>query len=109
MFHHTRLGIAAVPLARQVLQGVLHRRLRSIRAIGVDSQLGRQFVGRLEADATDVVGELVWVLFNLGDGLLAVGAIDTDRPSRRDAMLSQEQDDLADLLLLLPALTDAFQ
>ena len=82
MFDHARFGIAAMSLAGQVLQRVLHGRPGPVGAVAVDAQLGRQFIGGLEADATDVVGQLVRVLLDLGDGLVAVGAVDADGPAR---------------------------
>ena len=76
--------------------------------IAVDPHLGRQFVGGFEADASDVVGQPIRVLLDLGDGFLPVGPVDPYRPTEADAMLGQEEHDFADFLLLLPALTDAF-
>ena len=96
-------------LTGQFLKRVLDGGPCPIRAVAVDAQLGRQFVGRLEADAPDVVGQLVRVLLDLGDGLLAVGAVDPHRPPGTDAMLGQEEHDLADFLLLLPALADPLE
>ena len=96
-------------LTGQFLQRVLDGGSGPVRAVAVDPQLGRQFIGRLEADAPDVVGQLVRVLFDLGDGFVAVGAVDADGPPRRNAMLGQKEHDLADFLLLLPALADSLQ
>ena len=99
-------GIADMALAGKFLKRVSDGGPCPIGAVAVDPQLGGQFVGGLEADAPDVVGQLVGVLLDLGDGLLAVGAVDSHGPARTDAMLGQEEHDLADFLLLLPALAD---
>ena len=72
----------------------------------VDPHLGRQFVGCLETDAPDVVGQPVWVLFDLGDGFLPVGPVDSHGPAEADTMLGQKEHDFADFLLLLPTLAD---
>ena len=91
-------------LTGQFLKGVLDTGPCPIRTVAVDSQLGGEFVGSLEADPTDIVGKLVRILLDLGDGLLSVGAVDSHRPPGSDAMLGQEEHDLADFLLLLPTL-----
>ena len=109
VFHHAGLGKAAVSLTGQFLQRVQDGGPGPIRAVAVDSQLRRQFIGGLEADAPDVVGQLVRVRFDLGDDFVSVGAVDADGPPRRDAMLGQKEHDLADLLLLLPALANPLQ
>ena len=62
VFDHARLGIAAVSLTRQLLERVMDSGSCPVRAVPVDAQLGGQFVCRLEADPTDVVGQLVRVL-----------------------------------------------
>ena len=106
VFNNAGLGVADVALAGQVLERVLDGGPGPVGTVAVDPHLGRQFVGGLEADAPDVVGQLVRVLLDLGDGFLAVGAVDPDRPTGTDAVLGQEEHDLADFLLLLPALAD---
>ena len=106
VFDHAGLGISAMALAGQFLQRVLDGGPGPIGTVAVDAQPGGQLVGRLEADAPDVVGELVRVLLDLGDRLLAVGAVDADGPAGADAVLGQEEHDLADFLLLFPALPD---
>ena len=109
LLHHAGFGKAAVSLAGQFLQGVMDGGPRPVRAVAVDSQLRRQFIGRLEADSPDVVGQLIRILLDLGDGFVAVGAVDADGPPRRNPMLGQEEHDLADLFLLLPALADSLE
>ena len=66
-------------------------------------EFGSEFVGSLEADATDVVSQLIRVLLDFGDGLLPIGAVDSHRPPRRDAMLRKKEHDFANFLLFLPA------
>ena len=93
-------------MAGQVLERVLDGGPGPIGTVAVDPHLGRQFIGGLEADAPDVVGQPVRVLLDLGDGFLAVGPVDAHGPAEADAMLGQEEHDFADFLLLLPALAD---
>ena len=109
MLHDAGFREAAVTLAGQFLQRVEDGGSRPERAVAVDPQLGRKFVGGLEADAANVVGQLVRVGLDLGDGLLAVGSVDADGPPRGDAVLGQEEHQLADLFLLLPALPDPLE
>ena len=106
MFDDAGLRVADMALAGQVLKRVLDGGPGPIGTIAVDPHLGRQFIGGLEADAPDVVGQPVRVLLDLGDGFLAVGAVDSHGPTETDAMLGQEEHDFADFLLLLPALAD---
>ena len=106
MFDDARLGVADVALARQILERVLDGGSGPIGTIAVDSHLGGEFVGGLEADSPDVVGQPVRVFLDLGDGFLAVGPVDADGPARTDAVFGQEQHDFADFLLLLPALAN---
>ena len=75
-----RLRVADMPLAGKFLERVPDGGPGPVGAVAVDPQLGGQFVGGLEADAPDVVGQLVRVLLDLGDGLLAVGAVDPAPP-----------------------------
>ena len=109
LLHHARLREAAVSVTGQFLQGVQDGGSRPVGAIAVDSQLRRQFIGRLEADSPNVVGQLIRVRFDLGDGFVSVGAVDPDGSPRRNAMLGQEEHELADFLLLLPALADSLE
>ena len=100
-------GQAAVALVQRLGQGVGdpgpgadHRRL-------LDAEPRRDLVGALEADAADVAGEPVGVLGDHLDGVGAVGLEDPHRPRGADAVAVQEQHDLADHLLVGPALHDA--
>ena len=106
MFDDAGLRVSNVPLAGQILKRVLDGGPGPIGTIAVDPHLGRQFVGGLEADAPDVVGQPVGVLLDLGDGFLAVGPVDSHSPTETDAMLGQKEHDFADFLLFLPALAD---
>ena len=72
MLNDAGLWVADVALAGKFAQGISDGRPRPVRAVAVDPHLGGQFVGRLEADATDVVGQLVRVVLDLGDGLLSI-------------------------------------
>jgi hypothetical protein len=82
VFDDAGLRVADVALAGQVLKRVLDGGPGPVGTVAVDPQLGRQFIGGLEADAPDVVGQPVRVLLDLGDGFLAVGAVDlTARPN----------------------------
>ena len=101
------VGQAAMALVHRLGQrvgdagpGPDHRRL-------LDPEPRRDLVGALEADAADVAREPVGVLGDHLDGIGAVGLEDPHRPRGADAMAVQEQHDLADHLLLGPALRDA--
>ncbi len=109
VLHHAGFRVAAMAFPGKLLECVLHRRPCPVRAIAVDPQLGGQLIGGLKADPPDVVGKLVGVGLDLGNGLLAVGPVDPRSPRRADAMLGQEQHDPADLFLFLPALANSFQ
>ena len=89
-------------IARKLLERVLDGGSCSIGAVAVDAQLASQFVCRLEPDPPNVIGELVGVLLDFGDGLVTVGAIDPDCPTRTDAVVGQEQHDLADFSSVPP-------
>ena len=78
MLNDAGFGIANVALTGKFLEGVLDGGTSPVGAVAVDTQLGGQFVGRLEADPPDVVGQLVGVFLDLGDGLL-VGPSSTAR------------------------------
>ena len=101
--------VTAMSVTGQLLQGVQHSSSRPVRAIAVDSQLRRQLIGGLETDSPNVVGQLIRILFNLGNGLMSVGAVDTDGSPGGNPMLRQEEHDLANLFLFQPALTDSLQ
>ena len=75
-----RLREANVPLAGKLLKRVADGGPCPVRAVAVDSQLRGQFVGRLEADPSNVVGQAVGVLLDFGNGFLAVGAVDAAQP-----------------------------
>jgi hypothetical protein len=68
---------------------------------------GRDLVGRLEADAADVARQPVRVLGDDLDRVGAVGLEDAHRAGGADPVAVQEQHDLADHLLVRPALHDA--
>ena len=102
-------GYPTMALAGQLLERVLDGGSCPVRAVPVDAQLGGQFVCRLEADPTDVVRQLVGVRLDLGNRFMAVGAVDADGPARSDAVLGQEEHDLADFLLLLPTFPDSLE
>jgi len=104
-----RLGVSAVSFLGQLLERVAHGGPGPLRTVAIHPQLHGQLVGGLEADAADVVGQPVGVLLDLGDGLLAVGAIDADRAGRAEPVIGEEEHDAADLALLLPALADHLQ
>ena len=91
------------------MQRVLHSGPCPIRTVAVDTERCCQFVGGLKANAMDVVGQLVWVLLDLGDGLVPVGAVDADGPARCNSMLGQKEHDLADFFLLVPTLPDSLE
>ena len=52
------------------------------------------------------VGQAIRVRAHQLDGLVAVGLVDADGPGGADAVRLQEDHDVADGLLLLPALAD---
>ncbi|MGD0899513.1 MAG: hypothetical protein ABR915_16900 [Thermoguttaceae bacterium] len=85
MVSQARLGVSDMPLPGQLLERVLDTGPGPVGAVAVDPQFGGQFISGLEADPTDVVGQLVGVGFDLGDGLLAVSPVDPDRPTGTDA------------------------
>ena len=109
MFHHAGFGKAAVSFSSQFLQAVKDGGSRPVGAIAVDSQFRRQFIGGLEADSSNVVGQLIRVRLDLGDGFVSVSPIDTDGSSRRNAMLGQKEHELTDFFLILPALADSLE
>ena len=109
MLDNARFGVAAVSFTGKFSEAVLHRSPGPEGTVAVDSQLGSQFIGGLEADSPDVVGELEGIGLDLGDGLLAVGAVDPHRPTGSDAMLGQKEHDLANFLLLLPTLANPLE
>ena len=98
-----------MPLAGQFLQRVTDRGAGAMRTLPVDSHAEGQLIGRLEADPANVIGQLIGIGLDGGDGVLAVGPVDPHGASRGHVVLGQEQHDLADLALLLPALLDALQ
>ena len=71
-----RLDIAAMTLGGQLFQRVADSGPGSLRAVLIDAQLRGQFIRRLEADPPNVVGELIGVGLDRGNGLLSVGAVD---------------------------------
>ena len=104
-----RLREAAVSVTGQFLQREQDGGSRPVGAIAVDSQRRRQLVGCLEPDTPNVVGQLIRVRFDLGDGLVPVSAVDPDGAPRRDAMLGQKEHQLPDFFLLFPALADSLE
>jgi hypothetical protein len=93
----------------QFLQAVLHGGPCPMRAVAINADPGRQFVGGFEPNTPDVVGQLIGVGFNLGDCFVAVGAVDPHCPATTYAVLAEEEHDLADFLLLFPALADSLE
>ena len=71
-----------------------------------DAELGRDLVGRAEADAADIAGQPVRVLRDQPNGIGAVSFVNAHRARRADAIAVQEQHDLTDDLLLGPARDD---
>ena len=67
-----------------------------------------QFVGGLEADALDVVGQTVRILLHDADGVIPVGLVDADGTGGSHTMTLEEDHDLADDPLIVPAFRDAF-
>ena len=76
-----------------------HRRL-------LDAEFHCDRVGGLEADAANVPRQPVGVLRHDLDGVGAIGLVDPDRPGRADAVLMEEDHDLAHDLLLGPGVRD---
>jgi hypothetical protein len=52
----------------------------------LDTELGRDLVGRAEADATDVAGKPIRVFGDQSDGVGAVALVDAHRPRRADTI-----------------------
>ena len=69
----------------------------------LDAELGRDLVGRAEADAADVACQPIGVLRDQPNGISAISLVNAHRARRADAVAVQEQHDLADDLLLGPA------
>ncbi len=72
-----------------------------------DADLLGNLVGGLEADAVNVLGQRIRVGLHLGNGILAVGLVDANRPAGADALAVQEHHDLADDFLFRPRILDA--
>ncbi len=94
---------AAVAVVHGLGQGVADAGAHPHHGIPGDAELGRDLVGRLEADAAYVAREPVRIFADHRHGLGAVGLVDPHRPRRADAVGMQEQHDLAHHLLLGPA------
>ncbi|MNS81482.1 hypothetical protein D3C72_1151960 [compost metagenome] len=81
-------------------------RAQTARGVGGHAEGLGYFVGGLEADAPDVLGQAVGVVADHLDGVVAVGLEDLDREGRRDAVGLQEEHHFLDALLILPGLGD---
>ena len=75
MFDNARFWVATVSVTGKFSQTVLDRSPGPEGTVAVDTQLGRQLIGGLEADPSDVVGQLVRVRLDFGDGLVPVGPV----------------------------------
>ena len=100
-------GQAAMALVHGLGQGIADPGPGPDHRPGLDAEPHRDLVGTLEADAADVAREPVGVVADHLDGIGTIGLEDPHRTRGADAMAVQEQHDLADHLLLGPALDDA--
>ena len=75
------LWVADVALARQFLKRVLDGSPCPEGAIAVAPKFRRQFIGGLEANSPDVVGQPVGIFLDFGDGFVAVSPVDPDGPT----------------------------
>ena len=96
-------GQGAVPLVRGGLERERDACPDALRGSLFHPELGRDGIGRLEADPAHVLGQPVRVLGHDLNGLIAIGLEDAHRPSRADPMGVQEDHDLPHRLLLGPA------
>ena len=108
-FDRARLRIADMPFVAQFPQRIADGRPRTMRRIAVDPQLGSQLVRRLESDPANVVRQLVRIGLDPLNGFLSVGSVDPQGPAGADAVLAEEQHDLADFALFVPAAANSFQ
>lgn len=93
----------------EFLKGMLDGGFGTIGAVLLDAEFRSQFISRLEPDSLDVLGKLVRILLDLGNGFLTVSSIDPDGTTLSDAMLRHEQDDFPNFFLLRPTLGDPFE
>ena len=108
-FDRAGLRIADMPFVAQFPQRITDGRSRAMRRIAVDPQFGGQFVRRLESDSANVVGQLIRIGLDPLNGFLSVSAVDPQGPAGADTVLAEEQHDLADFALFVPAAANAFQ
>ena len=93
-------------LLGRLLQHVEHPRLVAEVRIGSDADIACDGVGGHEPDAENIGGQLIGVLRDHLDGLVAVLFIDLHGVGRRDVVDAQKQHDLLDRLLRGPGFLD---
>ena len=96
----------AVSLLCSLLQDVEHPGAVTEVRIGGDADVARDRVGGHEADAENIGGQLIGVLRDDLDSLVAVLFIDLHGIGGRDIVAAQEQHDLLDGLLRGPGFLD---
>src|SRR6516162_5114100 len=96
-----------MPLASGLQQHMGQPRAGPQQRIVRDSYLLRDLVGSTEADAVDVLGQGVWVGAHLGDGIFAVGLVNTHGPAGTHAVGMEKDHNLTNYFLLGPGFLDA--
>ena len=93
-------------LLGRLLQHVEHPCLVAEVRIGGDTDVARDRVGGHEADAENIGGQLIGVLRDHLDGLVAVLFVDLHGVGGRDIVAAQKQHDFLDGLLRGPGFLD---
>ena len=101
-------GGIAVTVVRQLIQGVQQSAAQPDKPVMLKSQFFRDCIRRFKSDPPDIIRKPVWILLDHLDALIAVCFIDLCRMSRTDIMALQEEHDVLDLFLILPAFPDPF-
>ena len=97
----------AVSFFRKLVQRVQDSASQPHKFLFADSQLFRDLVGCLEADAPDIIRQPVGIFLDNADTVAAVGLKNLRGVGGADLMALEKKHDILDLLLLLPALFDA--
>ena len=100
-----RLGID-VTILGEFIEGVKYSATTTARIVLLIAHLRGYAVGCIETDAPDVIGKLIRILFDLGNRLLFILAVDLGGKGGAYAIPLQEHHNLLDVFLLFPAITD---
>ncbi len=102
-------GREDVPLLVVLLEYIEDVGLDPFERRRVHAELEGELVGRLESDAPDIQAELVGIRLEDREGPVAVLAVDLRGQARRDAVLLEEHDQVADVLVLGPGPADLLE